>query len=261
MKITVLGCGSSMGTPAAGGFWGRCDPAEPRNERSRASILVAGDGTVLLVDATYDLRLQLNRHRVQHIDGVLLTHSHSDHIAGIDDLRSLAYRGEMKIDVYTDQETMDELARRRPYLFAPTHEEVYVPFLEQKVIPAAGRFTAGGIGVESFVQDHMTCHSLGFRFGDFAYCVDVANLDDKALAALKGVETWIVDGGGYHRKEPTTHANIRRVMEWADILKPKMTYITVLSTHMDYKTLCDELPPHIRPAWDGMEIVMGTNRL
>ena len=121
-------------------------------------------------------------------------------------------------------------------------------------------FPRGDIPVQSFEQDHGTCASLGFRFGAFTYSVDVMNLSEKSLAALKGVETWIVDGGGYQREVPTTHANLKRVFEWVEILKPKMTYLTVLTTYMDYKTLCEELPPHIRPAHDGMEIEMGTNR-
>jgi phosphoribosyl 1,2-cyclic phosphate phosphodiesterase len=96
--------------------------------------------------------------------------------------------------------------------------------------------------------------SLGMRFGDFAYSVDVADLDDKALTALEGIEYWAVDASAYHKDKVVTHANLKRVLGWVERLKPKMTYLTVLSTHMDYKTLCDELPPHVRPAYDGLEI-------
>ena len=120
-------------------------------------------------------------------------------------------------------------------------------------------FTIGDIPVQSFEQDHTTCLSLGFRFGDFAYSPDVKKLDARALDILKGVETWIVDGGGYQDNNPT-HANIAEVAAWTEIVKPKMTYLTVLSKHMDYKTLCEELPPHIRPAYDGMVVEMGGNR-
>ena len=248
-----------MGTPSAGGFWGRCDPAEPRNERSRASIMVEHEGTCVLVDASYDLRLQMNRHKVQNIDALLLTHAHSDHISGIDDLRGVAFRHEKMIDLRTNQETMDELRQRAPYLFLGEHE-VYTPFLQPTVIGGYDAFRIGNMDIQSFEQDHKVCTSLGFRFGDLAYSVDMVDLNEKSLAALKGVETWIVDGGAYQRETVTTHANLKRVMNWVDILKPKMTYVTVLSQHMDYKTLCDELPPHIRPAWDGLEIESGTNR-
>lgn len=261
MKITVLGCGASLGTPAAGGFWGKCDPKEPKNHRTRASLLVQSKETNILIDTTYDLRTQLNRLELKKLDGVLFSHAHNDHVNGIDDLRVIAYHANKLIDIYTNQETLDELERRWPFVFESQFEGIYVPFLKKNVIGNYDRFKVGDIEVESYEQDHKTCLSLGFRFDNFAYSVDVAQLSDKSLQALKGVETWIVDCASYQKEQTLTHANIRRVMEWADVIKPKMTYLTVLTTHMDYKSLCDELPPHIRPSWDGMEIELGTNRV
>jgi phosphoribosyl 1,2-cyclic phosphate phosphodiesterase len=258
MKITVLGCGGSMGTPSSGGFWGVCDPNEPRNERTRASLMVQSKKTTLLIDGSYDLRHQLNRHKAHDITAMLLSHAHSDHVNGLDDLRSIAYSKSALLDVYGNAETLKEVDRRWPYMFGEM-DKIYVPFLKAHTINSYDKFTIGDIDIECFEQDHLTCKSLGFRFGDFAYCVDLVNLNERSLAALKGVETWIVDGGAYQRETVTTHANLKRVFEWVDILKPKMTYLTVLTTHMDYKTLCDELPSHIRPAYDGMEIGMGTN--
>jgi phosphoribosyl 1,2-cyclic phosphate phosphodiesterase len=259
MKITVLGCGSSLGTPAAGGFWGKCDPAEPKNHRTRASILVQSATTNILVDTTYDLREHLNRLSLKKLDGVLFSHAHNDHVNGIDDLRAVAYHSGRLLDIYGNAETLEEIERRWPFLFNKKFEGFYVEFLERHVIGNYDRFRIGDIEVESYEQDHTTCTSLGFRFGDFAYSVDVAALNEKSLEALKGIETWIVDAAAYRKDVPGTHANLQRVMEWTERLKPEMTYLTVLTTHMDYKALCEELPPHIRPAWDGMEIEMGTN--
>lgn len=260
MKITVLGCGASLGTPGAGGFWGRCDPEESKNHRTRASLMVQSKTTDLLIDTTYDLRLHLNAHKQQKLDGVLISHGHNDHVNGIDDLRAVAYHAGELVDIYSNEETLDEIHRRWPYLFETLFDGLYVQFLQKKPVDNYGKFTIGDIEVETFEQDHTTCNSLGFRFGDFAYSIDVASLPEKSLEALKGIETWIVDAAGYQRESISTHANLQRVMEWTDILKPKMTYITCLTTHMDYKTLCDELPPHIRPCWDGMVIEMGSNQ-
>lgn len=259
MKITVLGCGASMGTPAAGGFWGACDPAEPRNHRTRASLLVQTDTTNVLIDATYDLRAHLNKLNLKKLDGVLISHDHNDHVNGIDDLRVIAYHSQKLLDLYSNEVTIEELGRRWPFLFKPT-KNIYVEFLKKNIVQNYDRFKIGDIDIECFEQDHTVCASLGFRFGNFAYSVDMADLNEKSLAALKGVETWIVDGGSYNKETVLTHANLKRVKEWVEILKPKMTYLTVLTTHMDYKTLCDELPPHIRPAYDGMEIDMDGNR-
>ena len=260
MKITVLGCGASLGTPAAGGFWGKCDPEEPKNHRTRASLLVQSENTNIVIDATYDLRQHLNKYKLQKVDGVLISHAHNDHVNGIDDFRVVAYHRNVLLDLYSNKETLDEIHRRWPFLFEPLHEGIYTQFLTKREIGNYEKFKIGDIDVESYEQDHTTCLSLGFRFGDFAYSVDVAEMNEKSLDTLKGIETWIVDAGGYHRESVMTHANIKRVIEWTERLKPKMTYLTVLTTHMDYKTLCDELPPHIHPAWDGMEIELGTNR-
>lgn len=260
MKITVLGCGSSLGTPAAGGFWGTCDPENPRNERSRASIMVQTKKTSLLIDASYDLRYQMNRVKLKDIDGLLLSHAHSDHVNGIDDVRVLAYHNNKMIDVYSNRETLDEVERRWPYLFKSSSNGIYIQSFERHEIGNFDKFRIGDIDIETFEQDHTTCTSLGFRFDKFAYSVDVAELSDQSLEKLKGIETWIVDASSYNKEKVMTHANLQRVKAWTDILKPKMTYITVLTTHMDYQTLCDELPPHIRPAYDGLEIDMASNQ-
>jgi len=247
MKITVLGCGASLGTPAAGGFWGKCDPHNAKNQRTRASLLVQSATTNILVDATVDLRQHLNSHDIKELDAVLISHAHSDHVNGVDDLRVLSYHNNKLID-------------RWPYIFRSTADGIYIEFLKKNQIENYQQFRVGDIDVESFEQDHTTCTSLGFRFGKCAYSVDVAELNERSLEVLEGVETWIVDAAAYQKEAFMTHANIQQVKKWVERLKPKMTYLTVLTTHMDYKALCDELPPHIRPAYDGMVIDTETNR-
>lgn len=253
LKVTILGAGSSFGTPAAGGFWGVCDPKDPRNLRTRASILVQSATTNIVVDGTYDLREQLNRVELQTLDGMLLSHSHSDHINGLDDLRAIAFHAKKPVDIYGNRQTLDEVKRRWPYIFKSEHAAYYTEFGNECEIGGYDAFRIGDIGVQTFEQDHTVMTSLGFRFGDFAYSVDVADLHPRALQALHGIDTWVVDGGSYHKDKVMTHANFQRVYEWVAQIKPRMTYITVLGTAMDYKTMCDELPHNIRPAYDGLE--------
>lgn len=254
MKITVLGCGGSLGTPAAGGFWEDCDPKNPRNRRSRASLLVQTATTNILIDSSPDVRMQFSDGIVQRLDGVLLSHAHSDHINGLDDLRAFSKYGNALLNVYGSETTLNEVDNLWPHIFRDRHGGLYKPFACKNVVAEYGRFSVGDIDIKTFAQDHATCISLGYRFGSFAYSVDVANLDEKALAALEGVETWMVDCCSWTNKEVYTHANFERVLGWIDRLKPKITYLTVLSSKMDYQVLCDELPPHIRPAYDGMVI-------
>lgn len=256
LKITIMGSSSSPGTPAAGGFWGACDPKEPKNHRSRASIFVQSATTNIIVDTSYDLRLQMNAHLIQKIDGVLISHAHSDHINGFDDMRIVAYHNKKAIDVYSNAETIAKLDYLWPHAFKDTSGGIYKGFAKMIEIAAGKAFTVGDIDILPFNQDHGTCTSFGFRFGKIAYSIDVLDLDETALEALAGVDVWIVDGGSYHKSdsELVTHANLARVFKWVERLKPKMTYITDLSNQMDYSTLCKELPPHIRPAYDGMII-------
>jgi phosphoribosyl 1,2-cyclic phosphate phosphodiesterase len=252
--VTMLGCGASFGTPAAGGYWGACDPSEPKNERSRASILVEQSGTKVLIDTSYDLRLQMNRHKITNLDAVIYTHSHSDHVNGIDDLRMICFQHKKILDVYANSETLSELMRRWPYIFHSRPDGLYKQFLNPCEIANNGRFKIGNMQIESFEQDHMTCTSLGFRIGNFAYSVDVADLPETSLHKLTGLKAWVVDCSAYKKDIVQSHANLSRVLKWVERLKPEMTYLTDLSTHMDYKTLCNELPPHIRPSYDGMII-------
>lgn len=253
LKFTVLGSGSSFGTPAAGNVWGDCDPAEPRNRRHRASLLVESAATKILIDATPDLRHQSNDFLVDRLDAVLLSHAHSDHVNGIDDVRPFALKKEGLVDVYGNKETIDEVERRWPYAF-DGNSTVSWNFCKSHVIPSFGDMTIGDISFSTFAQEHGQIQSLGFRFGDVAYSVDMNDLPKKSLEVLEGVKIWIVDACRYKNPVVKAHANLERVFQWVERLKPEMTYLTVLSTMMDYQTLLKELPPHIRPVHDGLVI-------
>ncbi len=256
-KITILGCSSSMGVPVAGDFWGECDPNNPKNRRTKASILVSSDNTDILVDTSVDVRQQLNDAKQKKIDAIFYTHDHSDHINGMDDLRAYSYRSGKPIDFYTNQYTADEIIKRFSYVFdGGMDSALYTPFLKPNVIENKGEITIGDIDLHVFEQDHYSCKSLGFRTGDFAYCIDVVKMDDYALDVLKGVKTFVVDGCAYHREKSVlkSHANLEQVFEWIDIIKPEKTYISDLTMHMDYDTLCKELPDNVRPAYDGLII-------
>lgn len=249
MKITVLGCGGSGGVPTAAGEWGACDPANPRNQRTRPSILVEEGATTLLIDTGPDLRSQLLRAQPERISAVLYTHCHADHTHGFDDIRYLNIKQQRAMDIYGDDATLNELRLRFAYAFAPKGEgQFYRPAIVPHIVD--GSFRIGAITVQPFVQDHGYSQSLGFRFGKFAYSTDVKNLDAAAFAMLAGVECWIVDA---IREEPhPVHSHVAQTLGWIDQVKPRRAYITHMNHTLDYATLAARLPPHVEPAYDGL---------
>ncbi len=249
MKITILGCGSSMGVPLVGEGWGDCDPNEPKNRRLRASILVEEGATRLLVDTSPDLRQQLLSAGVNRLDAVLYTHAHADHLHGIDDIRAINVTLKGPLDVYADPETLGIIQDRFGYVFQPLKGDYYYkPTLVPHVID--GPFRIGDIAIRSFRQDHGFSKSLGFRFGDVAYSTDVLALDEQAFEILESVDLWIVDA---FRKVPhATHTHLERTLEWIERVKPRRAVLTHMTQWLDYNWLKSVLPAHVEPAYDGM---------
>ena len=253
MRITILGCGSSTGVPMIGGNWGNCDPANPKNRRRRASILVQHGETTLLVDTPPDLHDQLVDANVQDVTAILYTHAHADHVHGIDEVRGLNLLTGRWIDCHADAATLDAIGKRFSYVFKPIEKDYfYKPCLTPHVID--GPFQVGSIRVTSFEQDHGYSVSTGFRFDmpnkmSAAYSTDVAFLSDEALDLLTGVDVWIVD---CLRFEPhPTHAHFERTMEWVARVKPGRA---VMNHHADYEALRVACPPGVEPGYDGLVI-------
>ncbi|MFC3078106.1 MBL fold metallo-hydrolase [Phenylobacterium terrae] len=260
LEVTILGCGSSGGVPRADGDWGVCDPAEPKNARTRCSLLVrrkAGEGeeTTVLVDASPDLRLQTAAAGVKRLDALLLSHDHADQTHGIDDVRAFFIRQRAKIPCLMDAATHASMMRRFGYIFEA--EGGYPAICEARELPAHGATwmldgPSGAIPVSTFDQDHGGVRSVGFRFGGVAYSSDVVGLDEAAFAALEGVEVWIVDALRW-RPHPT-HAHVERSLEWIARVKPKRAILTNLHIDLDYRDLAARLPEGVEPAYDGLVI-------
>ena len=251
MKVTILGCGSSGGVPLIGGNWGECDPLNPRNRRTRVSILVEQGDTTLLVDTSPDMREQLLACELKKLDAVLYTHAHADHCHGIDDLRSINWMVNKPIDVFADAATLEQLTKKFDYIFVPRKSAAfYIPSLLTHEIN--GAFSVGTIDVLPFYQEHGHIHSLGFRFGDLAYTTDVHSFDEAALEALRGVKIWIID---CVRREPhPTHLHLAQTLAYIEQVQPERAYLTHMSHGLDYETLAATLPAGVAPAYDGLVI-------
>lgn len=271
LRVTILGSGSSGGVPRFGGAdgegaWGDCDPAEPKNRRTRCSALFerAGEGgfdhstnTSVLVDTSPDMRQQLLNAKCSRLDAVLYTHDHADQTHGIDDLRVFALAMRQRIPVYIDEATSGVLLKRFDYCFAQTPGSMYPAILERYEMPENGRaFSIDGPGgpmpVTPFLQRHGAVDSLGFRIGDIAYSSDVVDLPDESFDVLRGVNVWIVDALQY--KPHKTHAHLEKTLSWIKRVQPKKAVLTNMHVQMDYQTLRRELPDGVEPAYDGMVI-------
>jgi phosphoribosyl 1,2-cyclic phosphate phosphodiesterase len=256
-KVKILGCGGSAGVPMVGGVdglgdWGECDPQEPRNIRTRASIVLeAADGQRLLVDAGPDLRGQLLANGIGRVEALLVTHGHADHIMGMDEIRPLNRTLGAVIPVFTDEQTLGELKTRFEYIFRPSTAPVfYRPALEPRIVTVGQVVEIAGMPVQLFRQDHKVLDTLGLRVGSFGYSTDVVAMPEESFAALEGVDTWMVDC--FQRNPHSVHAHLEMVLEWAARLKPRRTVLTHMGTDMDWAWMQANLPPGIEAAYDGM---------
>ena len=255
LKVTILGSGASGGVPLIGNEWGVCDPSEPRNRRRRCSILIQSEKTTILVDSSPDCRAQLLDAGVDHLDAIIFTHAHADHIHGIDDLRWVNVAMEAVIPAYGSELTLEQINTRFGYVFAPldaakSRGYFYKPCLDP--IPVHDEATIGDIDFRFFTQDHGFSNTLGMRIGNFAYSVDVVELDDNAFGVLEGIDTWVVACLGPNPHP--THAHVDKVIGWSDRLKPKQTWLTHMSHMLDYGALIDSLPDGIEPGYDGLTL-------
>ena len=259
LEFTILGCGSSGGVPRADGDWGVCDPQNPKNLRSRCSLLVrrlgadAAGSSTLIVDTSPDLRMQTALAGAKRLDAVLLTHDHADQAHGIDDVRAFFIRQRARIACHMDEVTAASMQRRFGYIFEG--EGGYPAICDVHPLPPHGEAwrvegPSGAIPVTSFDQDHGAIRSVGYRFGGVAYSSDVVDLDEAAFAALEDLDVWIVDALRY-RPHPT-HAHLERTLGWIERVRPARAILTNLHIDMDYETLRAELPPNVEPAYDGL---------
>ncbi len=264
---TIMGSGSSGGVPRIGGNWGVCDPQNPRNRRSRCSLLIEGrigdsPPTRIVVDTGCDLREQLLANKVDRVEAVLYTHEHADHTHGIDDLRVLALNNRRRVDVYFSHEAAQSIVPSFSYCFTAPPGSGYPPILNQNLIVVGQKLTISGPGgdieIVPFKQDHGDIFSLGFRVGNFAYSCDLSGIPPESNDAVSGLDIWVLDA---LRPAPhPSHLSLSEALEHVERYAPREAVLTNLHIDLDYVQTDATTPANVRPAFDGLQIdvVAGT---
>ncbi len=260
LRLTILGCGSSPGTPRITGDWGACDPTEPRNRRGRCAAMIErigpGGRTVVVIDCGPDFREQMLREQVQHIDAVLVTHPHADHFHGLDDIRGFFLETGREIPLYADEATYVRLREAFGYCFQTPAGSAYPPIVRHHSLtplkPIRIDGNGGPVEILPFEQEHGSIVSLGFRIGPISYCSDVSDFPEAAQKAIDGSELLVIDALQY-RRHPS-HLSLDQALDWIARLAVPRAILTHMHTPLDYATLHRSLPEHITPGHDGLQV-------
>ena len=248
--LTVLGSGTSMGVPTIGCSCAVCHSDDPHDRRTRPSILLEYGGKSVLIDTTPDFREQAIRERIKRIDAVLYTHTHADHILGIDDLRPLSYHREGKIPLYARAEATDFLRNMFRYIFDADYKFGGLARLELK--PIEGPFELFGSWFEPVPVIHGEVEIFGYRFGKAAYLTDFNQIPEASFARLQGLDVLFLDG--LRHKPHPTHSTIENSIRIADRLRAQRVFLTHICHDLPHEKTNATLPPHVRLSYDGMKL-------
>jgi phosphoribosyl 1,2-cyclic phosphate phosphodiesterase len=251
LKITVLGSGTSVGVPTIGCHCSVCTSTDPRDNRLRPSILVSYGDCNVLIDTTPDFRTQALRARIEHLEAVVFTHAHADHIMGLDDVRPFNFRQRGNIPIYAAPDTMASVQRCFPYIFDGVKRSSSVPQLDARVINGSG-FAVCGLEFVPVPVAHGNDMIYGFRFGSAAYLTDHSEIPESSQELLRGLDVLFLDALRY--KPHPTHSTVDHSTKTVGKLQPARAYFTHISHDLQHARAESLLPPHIRLAYDGLEI-------
>jgi phosphoribosyl 1,2-cyclic phosphate phosphodiesterase len=248
MKIRILGCGGSFGSPLAYGKYGNINIENKRNFRTRSSVLINHKKSFIIIDTSPDLRQQLYDASCTQINAVLYTHIHSDHTAGLPDMRAISLINQEIIPAYTPYQMQEELLINYKYIFSG--EKDYNPFM--KIENLKNNFIIDGLDINTFKHNHGEIDVQTYRIGNFAYSTDLKKFYNNDIDKLKNLDLWIV---GLLRKDShPSHAGFDEIMEYINYLKPKKTIFTHMTALIDEEEINKITPENVIAGYDGMEI-------
>jgi len=251
MQLTMLGVGSSAGTPAIGCTCATCTSTNPKNKRTRcSSAITMPGGEIVLIDTGPDLRQQALREGFTRVDAVLYTHAHADHIHGIDDLRAFCQLQRTQIPLYGKPDTAEHIASKFGYTLREPTDFWDLPVLKMTSVTEA--FELFGVTVTPIPLKHGRSDIYGYRIGNLAYLTDVSEIPEASMALLQGLEILMLDCLRY--KPHFTHINLEQSLEYAGLIKAGNTYLIHMTHEMEYQALTDALPPNVHVGFDGLKV-------
>jgi phosphoribosyl 1,2-cyclic phosphate phosphodiesterase len=251
IKVTFLGTGTSGGVPMIACDCPVCTSEDKKDKRLRSSILVQSENTTLVVDSGPDFRYQMLRAQVKHLDAIVFTHPHKDHVAGLDDVRAFNFFSQQAMKVYASEMTQEVIIREFPYAF---YESKYpgVPEIQLNTI-ATDPFTVGDLQITPIMVWHLKMPVMAFRFGPFTYITDANRIEPEEKKKIKGSEVVVLNT--LRKEKHISHFSLSEGVELAKELGAKQTYFTHISHQMGKHAEVDsELPPGINLAFDGLQI-------
>jgi phosphoribosyl 1,2-cyclic phosphate phosphodiesterase len=251
MKITVLGSGTSVGVPTVGCHCPVCSSDDPRDKRLRPSILLAHQGRNVVIDTTPDFRTQILRARVDHLDALIYTHPHADHIMGLDDVRPFNFRQRQDMPIYASSGTLEVIRQSFAYIFDEARRTTYVPQLELHALDGAP-FKVFEVEFTPIPILHGNAVIHGFRFGKAAYLTDHSAIPETSMEKLKDLDVLFLDA--LRHKPHPTHSTVEQSIQTATRLAPRRTYFTHICHDLLHVKTELSLPPNIFLAYDGLEI-------
>lgn len=249
-EAIILGSGTSNGVPMLGYRYPDDFLAQPKNHRTRCSVLLQGPDGNVLVDCAPEMRLQLTREGIFSIEAVIITHTHADHVMGMDDLRSLCMLEGKAMPIYTQANHADDIRRIYPYAFTDPPPGLFYPKFVLHTMPSV--LPLAGLTIRSFLVEHGSTSVIGLRVDDLAYITDVSFVPAEAEALLEGVHTLVVDGLRY-RPHPN-HFHVDAAIAFSRRIGAKQTYLTHLTHDFDHDVAEAKLPDGIKLAYDGLRI-------
>ena len=250
MKIRVLGCGGSFGSPLAWGRNGNIDINNHQNFRTRSSVLINVNDQNILIDTSPDLRDQLYKAKCTKIDAVLFTHEHSDHTAGLHDMRAMSLINKSVIPAYLSSDSYETIINNYKYIFKGVKD--YSPFMTANILE--DNFSIDKTKIETFKHNHGSIDVQTFRINNFAYSTDIKNFYENDIDKLKNLDLWIV--GLLRYDSHPSHAGFDQILDYIKYLKPKKTLFTHMTALLDQEDLLSKCPENVEPAYDGLEITL-----